>query len=513
MTAAAPSTVRAVLLALAALLGARLVALAVVDAATLATRLPDDQFYYLSLAREFAATGRWTFDGGISPASGFHLLVAYLLVGLYLLIGQDIAVAVVATLLSAAASFAAALVAVPFLMRRFGLGAGVAALVLVPVAWWQNAAWVIEWPVVVLVSALAIRRLDAASAAPRWSDAAALALLGALGSLARADFGGLAFAFFAAAAIVCLVGGDRRPVAMAAALLAGAAAGLALVLLHHWLMTGAAIPGSARIKSQWIEVVGYRPVDFARFLFRQHLQPFIAAGGAAAAAIVVLVLAAGAAAGAWRRRASLAGLDAATATLLAGAALALALYIPFYGANAAVQPWYTANVAVAVLLLASWATAMAIEGIGDLARRAVVIAALAYSGLATAWAIDQGWMHQRHWLAMAQEIRRLPPEARVGAWNAGLLRFIADRPIVNLDGVVNDALHRYARERRLLDYLRAAGIEYVADFALMVDDPTMRRRGGYDDPAFRAALEPVLTVPGSAGEWGEGPLTLWRVRD
>jgi hypothetical protein len=35
--------------------------------------IPDDAFYYLIMGRNFAATGRWTFDG-VEPASGFHLL-------------------------------------------------------------------------------------------------------------------------------------------------------------------------------------------------------------------------------------------------------------------------------------------------------------------------------------------------------------------------------------------------------------------------------------------------------
>ena len=41
--------------------------------------IPDDAFYYLVLAKNFAEHGRWTFDG-TAPCSGFHLLWAYLLV-------------------------------------------------------------------------------------------------------------------------------------------------------------------------------------------------------------------------------------------------------------------------------------------------------------------------------------------------------------------------------------------------------------------------------------------------
>ena len=136
MTGAGPAAIRAVLIALAALLVVRLAALAALEPADLVTKLPDDQFYYLVLAREFATSGRWTFDAGISTTSGFHPLVAYVLVGLFFAIGDGVAVAVVATLLAAAASMAAVCVIVPFLMRRFGLGAGIAAVVLVPLAWW-----------------------------------------------------------------------------------------------------------------------------------------------------------------------------------------------------------------------------------------------------------------------------------------------------------------------------------------------------------------------------------------
>lgn len=41
---------------------------------------PDDAYYYLSLARNFANLHSWTFDSGISQTSGFHPLLAYLLV-------------------------------------------------------------------------------------------------------------------------------------------------------------------------------------------------------------------------------------------------------------------------------------------------------------------------------------------------------------------------------------------------------------------------------------------------
>src|SRR5688500_6385445 len=54
--------------------------------ARLITMVPDDAFYYIVLAQNFAETGRWTFDG-VAPATGFHLLWGYLLAGVQALFG------------------------------------------------------------------------------------------------------------------------------------------------------------------------------------------------------------------------------------------------------------------------------------------------------------------------------------------------------------------------------------------------------------------------------------------
>ena len=48
----------------------------------LVRQVPDDAFYYLEAARNFARLGRWTFDG-TEPSSGFHLVWGYALTSLY----------------------------------------------------------------------------------------------------------------------------------------------------------------------------------------------------------------------------------------------------------------------------------------------------------------------------------------------------------------------------------------------------------------------------------------------
>jgi hypothetical protein len=66
-----------------------------------------------------------------------------------------------------------------------------------------------------------------------------------------------------------------------------------------------------------------------------------------------------------------------------------------------------------------------------------------------------------HWLNA-----NTPPDARVGAWNAGELGYFADRTVVNLDGLVNslDYLAFLRSGRPLTEYLDEQHIEYLVDY-------------------------------------------------
>ena len=51
--------------------------------------VPDDAYYYLQLAKNFVKFRYWTFDSGLSVASGFHPLLAYLLSLIYKIFQPD----------------------------------------------------------------------------------------------------------------------------------------------------------------------------------------------------------------------------------------------------------------------------------------------------------------------------------------------------------------------------------------------------------------------------------------
>ena len=73
--------------------------------------------------------------------------------------------------------------------------------------------------------------------------------------------------------------------------------------------------------------------------------------------------------------------------------------------------------------------------------------------------------HIAHWLNQHTEA-----DAVVGAWNSGVIGYFSDRPVVNLDGVVNNKVYHYkvahevAGIEGLMNYIRAENIDYLTDY-------------------------------------------------
>ena len=57
----------------------------------------------------------------------------------------------------------------------------------------------------------------------------------------------------------------------------------------------------------------------------------------------------------------------------------------------------------------------------------------------------------------------LPPEARIGAWNAGSLGWYTRAPVVHLEGLVNSWEYQRTQHRDLCAYWREQGITHLVD--------------------------------------------------
>jgi hypothetical protein len=80
----------------------------------------------------------------------------------------------------------------------------------------------------------------------------------------------------------------------------------------------------------------------------------------------------------------------------------------------------------------------------------------------------------------------LPADARVGSFNAGAIGFFAERPVINLDGLVNDADYLdHLRSGRIEAYARREGITHVIEYATSAQTPQGR---WHDLPVGRVLL-------------------------
>jgi hypothetical protein len=66
----------------------------------------------------------------------------------------------------------------------------------------------------------------------------------------------------------------------------------------------------------------------------------------------------------------------------------------------------------------------------------------------------------------------IPPNSVVGAWNAGIYGYFFEKGrLINLDGVVNNAIYSHIKNRNVEEYAQKNGINYLVD-----DDWTLQNK-------------------------------------
>jgi hypothetical protein len=474
---------------------------------------PDDGYYYLTLARNFVRFGEWTFDGGTSLTSGFHLMQAYLLVGLYQLFQPDAAAYVRLSI-----GFGAALTTLTAL-TAWGLGVRkrdtywlmVLTVLITAKSFLLNSVSITEWPLVILIAGLYCLAVYARPAPAQTRSI--LFALGLLGSLARSDFGLLPLCIFISALFQEGAAKDKGLTQAALAGLIGALLGVGLVLGHSYLTTGEWVQSSALMKSHWakygqqkiyttfalnFDTVGmdFGFADFKRSLF---LLGWLMLSGPLL--LILLIKKSGQEAAPLPSFKITAGQPPHEQILVGAAALCLIGYGIFYTSNGAAQHWYTANLLWPVFILC-------LAGARYLAPRILQEAHFTYwwlsiftllafvvqlTGLYPLSAQTSPWPHQQFMLEAGQYLAQQPLDSKVGAWNSGIIGYYqGGTGIVNVDGLVNNDVYPYVITNRLPDYLRAQRIRYLVDFDNMFNPP-FTLRGGYADANFLKRLVPLKT--------------------
>jgi hypothetical protein len=480
------------------------------------TVVPDDGFYYLLLGKNFAEHHVWSFDG-VTPTSGFHLLQGYVCaLAAFVLPGAGTeALLDVLGFVGLGVTVLAVFVLVRTFARALSPAAALGvAFVSGSANFVQQPVSVMEWPWVVLASTLLVAAI--------LEDRPGLAFAaGCLGAFGRTDFPLLA-AVAVGASVVLRPREGYFPHARAVCFgLAGAVVALGLALLHNRLATGEFLQSSAMIKAHWGSVRGYKPLLGAEIAvwtsapgeaLRRGLAFVLAAHALSAGALALVERGAptpptpeAAPTPPTREPAPAADDDRRRANrrfLTIFGVLCTVAFAAFYATgSASIQAWYTAPFVVPIAGLYA-------AGLDLLRRRESILlgnialgATLAVNGwLATC----EGMAEQTWTLRGAEWLGQNRPAGRIGAWNAGIISAFSTRDVINLDGLVNNAVTPYILGDRLHCYLLDAPIDYVFDWETMLDD-RYARMGGYSSGLLERALVPQHVIEGT-----EHPLGGWR---
>ena len=96
----------------------------------------------------------------------------------------------------------------------------------------------------------------------------------------------------------------------------------------------------------------------------------------------------------------------------------------------------------------------------------------------------------------------IPPQARIGCFNAGIPAYFSDRTVVNLDGLVNNSVYPYWKSHTFDRYLPDQHIDYVID-----ETDAIAR--GQDFSSAHLPLVPLASAP--LRGWMHPTRWLWRV--
>jgi hypothetical protein len=460
----------------------------------LAQGMADDAFYYLAIARNIALGSGVTFDG-LQPTNGFHPLYAAMLVPLARLFPERPETLAQAGLTLLMVLNAWTALPLYFLFHRRGKSwAGVMAAFV-----WLFNPWNliislggVESGVYVFFAALSslaylvLRRSSGAD----WRQAAVTGACLGLAIAGRSD------GIFLLGAILLDLGlavdwraaprlwSDRR---LREVVVIGGAAGIVLL---PWLAWNLAVFGSP------VQVSGTAVYWHTHFGKTGSLGVILGELGGSLARMgygalffnlpaVFLGLLAGALALAGRRHpAGQAGEtppDRGSTGFLGIYGGLIFLFYAFYLWQQ--QFWYF----MPLLLIGAAAAGEAYSslenktaGLPPIARRLApwLLAALIAAIMLTGW---QRWQSGQLLIYPAQQ-NGLPvaawlaantlPEERIGAWNSGVIGYLAGRTVINLDGVVNNELMAFVRQAdaapydlcSLWPYVRAQELDYITDY-------------------------------------------------
>jgi hypothetical protein len=479
----------------------------------------DDGYYYLVLAKNFYQYHYWTFDSGSTITSGFQPLFAYCLTVLYALFKPNLL-----NFIHLALCFTGFVTILTFIWAftlkitpKWSLFAAIA-LIASSLNFSYNAITLVEWPLLVFfVSGYFAILYQTNITKTFWRSAIFLALIACLGSLTRADFGGMPLVFCCIALMMASQKKDFQYFFLTLSGLLGASIGVLLVFLHNYYFTGHFLQNSATMKLLWSNVTGHSPYSIYAQLMSLLLGNFYRDAMPSLSSTVVYL---------FPKLLLLTTLyfvyvvmrspkteinntndlnnDIAADfyknyLLITGSIITLIFYCAFYSFNTgALQPWYSGNVIVPMVVLV---TAILNSIRSRLSHQiiSVLLMILIATHLHHLYSLKiTPWPSQRVLYEAGNYLQQHPFPGKIGSWNAGIISYYEGQHIINLDGLMNDEIYPYAKADNLECYFIKKNINYIADFTAMFN-PYHKQRGGYTHN-LQSWLIPVASFKHNAAD-------------
>jgi hypothetical protein len=502
------------------------IAIALCDESMLVTRvLSDDSFYYLQIARNAATGAGVTFDG-VEPANGFHPLWFVLLLPVYTLSGDGLtsslhAALVLEAMLDVAAGLFIYLLVASLTKNRLAGIVGAAAYLLNPSVIMHSVNGLetgLNLFCFCLFFWFYLRMVDGERFSAK--NAIVLGLLAGMCMLTRTDnfiIAGVTYFH-----LVIMKRMYRKPATVAASLV------VAVLVVAPWLVWnyvtfGTFMQSSASaygiITRGNLKATGATDLNILMHSLSNTIKLFVwtiptdVFGWGKLLGIIAGLAVGMTLADESRTKQAWTAARLACIPLLAFLALALTHSL----VRGTIKSWYfMPAAAVGAIFLGIFCSPFDCATFLSSARARIVSAFLAVvilSGFAlNGWS---GWTKgmlawQSENLMAAQWLHEhVEDDVWIGSFNAGIIGYMSERRVVNLDGLANNAVVPYLKERRLWEYIEKRDIAYLVDF----DYSILRDYRDFYGPGWSTGdhLLKVATIDDPRVTWAGSNIGVYRV--
>lgn len=471
--------------------------------------IPDDAFYYIQVARHRAQDGFWTFDG-TAPASGFHVLYGYFLFFIYSITPDlhwktlFLIIGILASFTIAGSAYFTCQTVQSFFGRKSAIVA-VAPFVIAPTivqATVMMESWlVLFFSALTLFVILKIKKLTT-----YWFIACFL--VGLLGSLSRADYGMWPALIFLVLVLTQPIKNSNE-LKKSSWILIGAIVGVLMLFLNNYFISGHLFQASAEVKYYWSALSGHPLASTIELLFILAF-PFLGSFAKPIGILLCTILLAFTlyAALTKLKQKNEKSVDISTSVFI-GCAITILSYVCFYRYNSqAIQVWYFANFIVPIAFCSCAIYYYSFKSNLVLPAFFIFIS-FNFLGLATLFHIP--YPHQASMMKAGIYLKKSNINATFGSWNAGIFSYFSGRPLVNLDGLINDEVFPFIKSNSLLDYIKKRNINYLVDYEAMLKTNAFRIKGGYDDPQVDNCIISFAVIDEKPSGWGS--VTIYKIKD